>query len=63
MTLDKDAQGAADRFMEKLTSKGFTISRSKNSGKTYSAARQKGDSDAVAEFTKTKIFKDIMNLK
>lgn len=60
--IDKDAQKAADRFMEKLTNKGFTMSLSKNSGENYDAAKQKRDSNAVAEFTKTKIFKDILKL-
>ena len=60
--LDKDAQGAADRFMKKLTGKGFTMSRSKNSGVEYDKAKQNRDSEAVAEFTQTQIFKDIMKL-
>ena len=60
--IDKDAKGAANRFMEKLAGKGFTMSRSKNSGEDYDSTKQKRDSDAVAEFTKTKIFQDIMKL-
>ena len=60
--IDKDAQGAANRFMETLTGNGFTMSRSRNTEKDYDSAKQKRDSDAVNEFTKTQIFKDILKL-
>ena len=61
--IDKDAQGAADRFITKLTGKGFTMSRSKNTADNYDKAKQARDSKAVAEFTKTKVFKDILKLR
>ena len=61
--IDKDAQKAANRFMEKLTRKGFTMSRSKNAAENYDKVKQQRDSKAVVEFTKTNLFKDIMALK
>ena len=61
--IDKDAQGAADRFIKKLTDGGFTMSRSRNAEEDYDVRKQKRDSLAVEEFTKTKIFKDILKLK
>jgi hypothetical protein len=59
---DKDAKAVADRFMEKLTGKGFVMSRSKNSGEDYAKTKQKRDSQAVIEFSKTETAKYIMNL-
>ena len=61
--IDKDAQGAANRFMEKLTGKGFLMSRSRNAEEDYDKMKQKRDSNAVNEFTKTKVFQDIINLR
>ena len=61
--IDKDAQGAAKRFMEKLTGKGFTMSRSKNAAEDYDKSKQKRDSEAVIAFTKTKVFQDIKKLR
>ena len=61
--IDKDAQGAADRFLEKLKDKGFTISQSKNTGENYDTVKQKRDSEAVIAFTETKVFQDILKLK
>ena len=61
--IDKDAKGAANRFMEKLNEKAFTMSRIKNNEKNYDLAKQKRDSEAVNEFTKTQLFRDIMKLK
>ena len=58
--LDKDAQGAANRFMERLTGKGFTMSRSQNKEEDYDIVKQERDSKAVAEFTQTGAFQDIM---
>jgi len=58
--LDKDAQGAANRFMEKLNGQGFTMSRSQNKEEDYDSAKQERDSKAVAEFTQTGAFQDIM---
>jgi hypothetical protein len=61
--IDKDAQGAADRFMVKLTSNGFTMSRSKNNAGNYDKEKQERDSKAVEEFTKTEVFKNILTLR
>ena len=61
--IDKDAQGAANRFMKKLNGKGFTMSRLQNDEKNYDRSKQKQDSEAVTEFTKTQLFKDILQLK
>jgi len=61
--IDKDAQGAADRFMAKLTGNGFTMSRSKNTGENYTEKKQARDSKAVIEFTKTEVFKNILKLR
>jgi len=61
--IDKDAQGAADRFMTKLMGNGFIMSQSKNTGENYTEKKQERDSKAVSEFTKTEIFKNILNLK
>ena len=58
--LDKDAQGAANRFMEKLTGKGFTMPRSQNKEEDYDTVKQERDSKAVAEFTQTGAFQDII---
>lgn len=60
--IDKNAKAAADRFMKKLTEKSFVMSRSKNSGDNYSKTKQARDSNAVAEFTKTEIFKEILRM-
>jgi len=61
--IDKDARAAADRFMVKLNEKGFTVSRSQNKAENYDSAKQERDSEAVAEFTQTKVFNYIMNLR
>jgi len=61
--IDKDAQGAADRFMAKLTGNGFIMSLSKNTGKNYTEEKQARDSMAVIEFTKTEVFKNILKLR
>ena len=52
-----------DRFMEKPNGKGFTMPRLKNNEKNYDSAKQKRDSEAVIEFTKTELFKDILKLR
>jgi len=62
VTIDKDAQAVADRFMEKLVGKGFVMSRSQNNGENYTKTKQKRDSQAVIEFSKTETAKYIMNL-
>jgi hypothetical protein len=59
---EKDSQAVADQFMEKLVGKGFVMSRSQNSGENYTKTRQKRDSQAVIEFSKTETAKYIMNL-
>jgi len=59
---DKEAQAVADQFMEKLTGKGFAMSRSQNNGENYTETKQKRDSQAVIEFSKTETAKYIMNL-
>jgi hypothetical protein len=61
--LDKDAQGAADRFIAKLTGKNFTVSRSQNNEDDYDTVKQERDSKAVAEFSRTETFKDIIKLQ
>jgi hypothetical protein len=61
--IDKDAQGAADRFMAKLTGNGFIMSRSKNTAVNYDQKKQARDSMAVNEFTKTEVFKNILKLR
>jgi hypothetical protein len=60
--IDKEAQSAANRFMEKLIGKGFVMSRSQNDGENYTKTKQKRDSQAVIEFAKTETAKYIMNL-
>jgi len=59
---DENAKAAANRFMEKLTGKGFVMSRSQNNGDNYTKTKQKRDSQAVIEFAKTETAKYIMNL-
>jgi hypothetical protein len=59
---DENAQAVANRFMEKLTGKGFVMSRSQNNGENYTKTKQKRDSQAVIEFAKTETAKYIMNL-
>jgi hypothetical protein len=61
--IDKDAQGAANRFMAKLARNGFVMSRSKNTAENYTKKKQGRDSIAVAEFAKTEVFKDILKLR
>ena len=61
--IDKDAKGAAERFMEKLKNNGFTMSRSRNNDENYDLRKQKRDSEAVSAFTKTKLFKGLLKLK
>ena len=61
--LDKDAQAAAERFMTRLEKNGFTMSRSQNNENDYDTAKQNRDSKAVAEFTKTDLFQDVMKLR
>jgi hypothetical protein len=61
--IDKDSKEAADRFIKKLTDKKFIMSRSQNKSEDYASKKQQRDSEAVAEFTQTEIFKDIMNLR
>jgi len=61
--IDKDSQGAADRFMAKLTGNGFIMSRSKNTAANYTKQKQTRDSMAVIEFTKTEVFKNILKLR
>ena len=61
--IDKDAKGAASRFMEKLIGNGFVMSRSKNTAENYTQKKQRRDSIAVAEFTKTEVFKNILKLR
>ena len=61
--LDKDAKAAAERFMAKLAGNGFTLSRSKNNEDDYDKTKQERDSKAVAEFAKTDLFQDVMNLR
>jgi len=58
--LDKDAQGAANRFMKKLNGQSFSMSRSQNKEEDYDTVKQERDSTAVAEFTQTGAFQDIM---
>jgi hypothetical protein len=62
LMVDKEAQAIADRFMEKLAGKGFVMSRSQNNGDNYTKTKQKRDSHAVIEFSKTETAKYIMNL-
>jgi len=59
--LDKDAKGVANRLMKRLTVKGFKMARSQNNEEDYDNAKQERDSKAVAEFTQTGAFQDIMN--
>ena len=62
MIVNKDAQAVADQFMKKLVEKGFVMSRSQNNGENYTKTKQKRDSQAVIEFSKTETAKYIMNL-
>jgi len=59
---DESAEAVASRFMEKLTGKGFVMSRSQNSGENYTKTKQKRDSQAVVEFAKSKTAQYIMKL-
>jgi hypothetical protein len=61
--VDKDAKGAAKRFMVKLQQNGFAIARSKNTEKNYSTIKQERDSRAVEDFVETDIFRDILKLR
>jgi hypothetical protein len=61
--LDKDAKGAANRFMANLEGKQFTMARSQNTEDDYTATKQERDSSAIEEFVKTDVFQDIMRLK
>jgi hypothetical protein len=61
--LEKDAEAAAKRFMEKLGSGEFTMARSQNTADDYTATRQERDSKAVKDFVKTDLFQDIVKLK
>ena len=61
--IDKDAQAAAKRFMEKLQGNSFTMSRSQNNEDDYDTAKQERDSKAVADFVKTDLFQDVMKLR
>ena len=62
MMVDNDAKAVADQFMKKLVEKGFVMSRSQNNGENYTETKQKRDSQAVIEFSKTETAKYIMNL-
>jgi hypothetical protein len=59
--IDKDAQGAAKRFMTKLVNKGFTLSCLKSD--VFYHGKQGRTSKAVDEFTKTAVFRDILKLR
>jgi len=59
----EDGKVVAQEFMDKLKNKGFTMSRSQNSGEDYSASKQERDTKAVEAFIKTDLFQDIMNLQ
>jgi len=59
---NENAKEAANRFMKKLTGKNFVMSRSQNSGENYTKIKQKRDSHAVIEFSKSETAKYIMNL-
>jgi len=61
--LDKDIQGMTDRFMEKLQACGFTVTRSQNDAEDYDIEKQERDSKATDEFTKSQLFKDIIENK
>jgi hypothetical protein len=58
--LNKDARGVANRLMERLTGKGFTMARSQNNEKDYDNEKQERDSKAVAEFAQSGAFQDVM---
>jgi hypothetical protein len=57
------AKEAAGNFIKRLEGGGFTMSRPPSGGTPYSHKIAKRDSKAVAEFVKTDLFQDIMNLK
>jgi hypothetical protein len=61
--LDKDADGAANRFMTKLTGNSFTMARSLNKENNYDEGKQERDSKAVEEFVQTEVFQDIKGLR
>jgi len=61
--LDKDSKAAANRFIEKLKGKGFVMSRSQNKSEDYDLQKQKRDSEAVDEFTKSQFFQDVMKMR
>jgi len=61
--LDKDAEAATKRFMEKLEGNGFTLSRSKNDADDYDKTKQERDSKAVEEFVKSHLFQNVMKLR
>ena len=58
--LNKDSKGAADRFIEKLMGKKFTMPRSQNTSENYDVKKQKRDSNAVDVFTKTEFYKEFV---
>ena len=61
--IDKDGEAVANRFISKLKAKKFTMARSPNAGGSYNSMKQKRDSKAVADFTGTDLFKDLMGIK
>ena len=61
--IDKDAQGAAERFMRKLTDGNFIMEQLPNSEVDYDSFKQQRDSKAVEQFVHTKVFEDIIKLK
>jgi len=61
--IDEDSKGAADRFIKKLKNSGFKMSRSKNDAENYGIHKQRRDSKATDEFTKSQLFKDIIEYK
>jgi hypothetical protein len=60
--IDKNAQAIANQFMKELIGKSFVMSRSQSNGENYTKTKQKRDSQAVVEFSKTETAKYIMNL-
>ncbi|MBR3298631.1 MAG: hypothetical protein IKI64_05435 [Clostridia bacterium] len=54
---------AAEAFVEKLKAGVYPIERAKNTGVDYCAEKEARDTAAVREFTKSKLFATLNNIK
>ncbi|MCL2151024.1 MAG: hypothetical protein FWH50_02220 [Coriobacteriia bacterium] len=61
--MDTRVKEATDRFRQKLTNKGFTMSQSKNHARDYTEQDEEADTQAIIDFSETDAFDHIRKMK